>query len=310
MQYLKQTILKNFCCYLTFVFYWVPGILSGNPICHPSSSFSWDHQTARHVLGMEKAEAQDQVSPVVSAFFKTLLVFPMPVSLAKTSNMVQRWRSVCHPLKEHMDMTKDVGSGRIRKSGPLTQSAKRGWIGFNLSWVIPYKKQVPGVEYDWPSFSHTPTLWPKENGSLDWQSWKTNGSWMRSGFSKESQSILPDRKRHRFWAGETVYVYPACVPDFAHMSTSGKTLEMLLSCKREEGMNWNIQNWTKYTGSFKYTKIREDPTDLVERVSKGSTERVRRYNKILSGRGRVTVSKFYLMLIHCTIEGIHVSQGT
>lgn len=70
-----------------------------------------------YVLLMKMAEAQDQVSPIVPTLLKTLLVFPMHVSLAKTSSMVQGWKSVCYPLKEGIGMAKDLDTGKIENWG-------------------------------------------------------------------------------------------------------------------------------------------------------------------------------------------------
>lgn len=78
--------------------------------------------SAGHTLLMQMEEAQDQVGPIVPTLLKTLLVFPMLIFLAKTSNMVQGWKSMNHPLKEGMGMAKVVATGKSRELGPLTQT--------------------------------------------------------------------------------------------------------------------------------------------------------------------------------------------
>lgn len=54
--------------------------------------------SVQHVLFMVMAEAEDQVSPIVSALVKALLILPILISLAKTGDMVQECKNVYHTL--------------------------------------------------------------------------------------------------------------------------------------------------------------------------------------------------------------------
>ena len=53
--------------------------------------------SVEHVLLLMMAETEDQVSPVVPALVKTLLIRPILISLAKTNNMLEEHKNVYYP---------------------------------------------------------------------------------------------------------------------------------------------------------------------------------------------------------------------
>lgn len=84
---------------------------------------------------------------------------------------------------------------------------------------------------------------------------------------------------------------PLC-PDFACISTLGQTQEMLALYQREKGMHWNLENSTNYVQASLGS---QKPGQTLEfwrsgRMGKGITRRMRKGNKIVSGRDRSTVS--------------------